>query len=466
MVDGHRPSMLCIEDPLNPGNDIGRSSYGALQVKQALEYAYIVLSECVISPTSNDPNYHSLLGRIIRVTDEVIEYRQWIHKNFPIPNSNSHIQNSYQQQMAPRVVPMYSRPLSAPSVQQGSGGYPYPTAPHNYIYTPTAAVAASMAMPPPLPPSDYIHAQQGHLSHHPVQNNSSNLGSGSTGSSASSSRNSSSPENVNIILNHHINNNSSYSSHHHPQHQISHIPPASTIHFMQSAESDEQVDIIGGEMNKEDSGSVSSLSTASDSGAGGSVFHGGDSHRDSHRNSPSASLDPPTTSASTLVRKSSLGGSSHSNHNLPTIAPFPPSSSTITTTSSPPSSTSSTGSSTGSSGSSTAVTTLSSNTTISNNPPPRPFSLNTSLLKKVVAEAAAGNELDKNRKNSLGGSGGSGSLSGRNSFEVVTRTTVTSLTNKQNLPPFTPETAMNPNSSFAYGKDGRTSVTNSSSSTR
>lgn len=58
MIDGHRPSMLCIEDPLNPGNDIGRSSYGALQVKQAFEYAYIVLSECVMSAVSNDPNQH------------------------------------------------------------------------------------------------------------------------------------------------------------------------------------------------------------------------------------------------------------------------------------------------------------------------------------------------------------------------------------------------------------------------
>lgn len=35
MVDGHRPSMLCIEDPLQPSNDIGRSSYGVLQVKES-----------------------------------------------------------------------------------------------------------------------------------------------------------------------------------------------------------------------------------------------------------------------------------------------------------------------------------------------------------------------------------------------------------------------------------------------
>lgn len=80
MVDGHRPSLLCIEDPLTPGNDIGRSSYGALQVKQAFEYAYIVLSQAV-SPLNNylnDCNRQSILGRIIKVTDEVIDYRLWI----------------------------------------------------------------------------------------------------------------------------------------------------------------------------------------------------------------------------------------------------------------------------------------------------------------------------------------------------------------------------------------------------
>ena len=106
MVDGHRPSLLCIEDPLTPGNDIGRSSYGnylkmftnvqdfnimywlvilgALQVKQAFEYAYIVLCQAV-SPLNNylnDCNRQSILGRIIRVTDEVIDYRNWVKTTF------------------------------------------------------------------------------------------------------------------------------------------------------------------------------------------------------------------------------------------------------------------------------------------------------------------------------------------------------------------------------------------------
>ena len=62
MSDGYRPSLLCIEDPLNPSNDIGRSSYGALQVKQAFEYAYITLSQSVhpLRDDNNDPNVHRL----------------------------------------------------------------------------------------------------------------------------------------------------------------------------------------------------------------------------------------------------------------------------------------------------------------------------------------------------------------------------------------------------------------------
>ena len=37
-------SMLYIEDPLIPGNDIGRGSYGALLAKAAFRYAHAALS--------------------------------------------------------------------------------------------------------------------------------------------------------------------------------------------------------------------------------------------------------------------------------------------------------------------------------------------------------------------------------------------------------------------------------------
>ncbi|XP_035376851.1 terminal nucleotidyltransferase 4B [Electrophorus electricus] len=80
MLDGYRPSMLYIEDPLQPGNDVGRSSYGAMQVKQAFDYAYVVLSHAVSPIAKYYPNNktESILGRIIRVTQEVAEYRDWI----------------------------------------------------------------------------------------------------------------------------------------------------------------------------------------------------------------------------------------------------------------------------------------------------------------------------------------------------------------------------------------------------
>ncbi|XP_064876444.1 terminal nucleotidyltransferase 4A isoform X3 [Oncorhynchus nerka] len=80
MTNGYRPSMLCIEDPLMPGNDVGRSSYGAMQVQQVFDYAYIVLSHAVSPLARSYPNkdIDSALGRIIKVTQEVIDYREWI----------------------------------------------------------------------------------------------------------------------------------------------------------------------------------------------------------------------------------------------------------------------------------------------------------------------------------------------------------------------------------------------------
>jgi len=56
MADGHRPSILCIEDPLTPGNDIGRGSYGALQVKSVFEYAFTTL-KAALDPQIVSPSF-------------------------------------------------------------------------------------------------------------------------------------------------------------------------------------------------------------------------------------------------------------------------------------------------------------------------------------------------------------------------------------------------------------------------
>lgn len=42
-----------------PGNDVGRSSYGAMQVKQVFDYAYMVLSHAVSPIAKYYPNNHS-----------------------------------------------------------------------------------------------------------------------------------------------------------------------------------------------------------------------------------------------------------------------------------------------------------------------------------------------------------------------------------------------------------------------
>ena len=63
MPEGHRPSYLCIEDPLNIGNDVGKSSYGALQVKQAFDWAYTTLSRSVRHHNAGN----TILSRIVQV---------------------------------------------------------------------------------------------------------------------------------------------------------------------------------------------------------------------------------------------------------------------------------------------------------------------------------------------------------------------------------------------------------------
>ncbi|KAM9783261.1 terminal nucleotidyltransferase 4A-like [Neosynchiropus ocellatus] len=84
MGSGTRPSMLCIEDPMQPANDVGRGSYGILQVKQVFDFAYMVLSHGVSPLARADPNkeHDSTLGRIIKVSPEVLAYRDWTIKKW------------------------------------------------------------------------------------------------------------------------------------------------------------------------------------------------------------------------------------------------------------------------------------------------------------------------------------------------------------------------------------------------
>ncbi|CAG0878625.1 unnamed protein product [Darwinula stevensoni] len=68
-----------IEDPVTGGNT-AKNSYRIKQVTQAFEYAFQVLQAAMkgLLAVLHSCNESSLLGRIIHVSDEVVEYRQWV----------------------------------------------------------------------------------------------------------------------------------------------------------------------------------------------------------------------------------------------------------------------------------------------------------------------------------------------------------------------------------------------------
>ncbi|XP_022092070.1 non-canonical poly(A) RNA polymerase PAPD7-like [Acanthaster planci] len=82
MGQGYGTSLLCIEDPLNPGTDICKNSYGFMEVRNAFRYAYSVLKQALLNQLDQEECTDSILGRIIRITDDVIEYRHWIQRNW------------------------------------------------------------------------------------------------------------------------------------------------------------------------------------------------------------------------------------------------------------------------------------------------------------------------------------------------------------------------------------------------
>ncbi|MFH4981662.1 hypothetical protein AB6A40_008371 [Gnathostoma spinigerum] len=81
----NRPSnsMLCIEDPLQRGNDIGRCSHNILFVRQALEQALTTLCAVFIRSRESSPFWHtqyrgSLLSLILSISPRQIRYRNWL----------------------------------------------------------------------------------------------------------------------------------------------------------------------------------------------------------------------------------------------------------------------------------------------------------------------------------------------------------------------------------------------------
>nr|KAF6411959.1 terminal nucleotidyltransferase 4B [Rousettus aegyptiacus] len=92
-----------------------------MQVKQAFDYAYVVLSHAVSPIAKYYPNNEteSILGRIIRVTDEVATYRDWISKQWglqhrPEPSCNGPVSSSSATQSSSSDVDSDATPCKTP----------------------------------------------------------------------------------------------------------------------------------------------------------------------------------------------------------------------------------------------------------------------------------------------------------------------------------------------------------------
>ncbi|XP_016982020.1 inactive non-canonical poly(A) RNA polymerase protein Trf4-2 [Drosophila rhopaloa] len=92
-------SVLSIEDPVTPANDIGRSSFAALHVIQGFEAAFLKLSKLVDSDSAKIVG--PILASIVEVPQSIVNYRAWVHYNFQhllgpessAPNPNGHSQS-------------------------------------------------------------------------------------------------------------------------------------------------------------------------------------------------------------------------------------------------------------------------------------------------------------------------------------------------------------------------------------
>jgi len=83
-ISDMKGSMLCIEDPCQPGNDIARASYGIFMVREAFKRAYRWLSTAVVAPITHCvyPLTDSILGTVVQVDKGIVEYREWVKANW------------------------------------------------------------------------------------------------------------------------------------------------------------------------------------------------------------------------------------------------------------------------------------------------------------------------------------------------------------------------------------------------
>ena len=97
MEHGMSESTLCIIDPADPTNNVGRVCFGLWNVKCAFEHAFVTLSH-VLNTKDQYPSNKTILSLIVSVADEVVEHRKWVDQQWghPVPpaHQNNHLTSS------------------------------------------------------------------------------------------------------------------------------------------------------------------------------------------------------------------------------------------------------------------------------------------------------------------------------------------------------------------------------------
>jgi len=84
-------SVLCIIDPADPTNNVGRGCFGMWDVKRAFEHAYVTLARVLLNTGTKDlhRNNKTVLSLILSVPKEVDDYRQWVEQQWGSSENNA-----------------------------------------------------------------------------------------------------------------------------------------------------------------------------------------------------------------------------------------------------------------------------------------------------------------------------------------------------------------------------------------
>lgn len=89
--------LFCVEDPVNHWLNACSVTYRAPDIKQAFLEAHLTLTTSILSSgnnAANDCSHNSILGHIVHVSQDYIEFRKWVQDTFENTLKNDDTANS------------------------------------------------------------------------------------------------------------------------------------------------------------------------------------------------------------------------------------------------------------------------------------------------------------------------------------------------------------------------------------